>query len=448
MSFSATLELDPGPFLVGATYGTVNYNYAAAGVAQFDSIVESSGQGTDTVQSSVKDYTLPANVENLTLVGYQESLNGTGNTLNNVITGNDGDNILDGGVGADTMIGNSGNDTYIVDNAGDTVVEVSWSSPYYADTVRSSISYILDSYVENLTLTGSANINGTGNELNNVLTGNSGINVLAGAAGDDTYVISSLADSIVENAGEGTDKVLASIAYTLGANLENLTLTGSSNINGTGNALTNTLIGNDGANVLAGAGGDDSYILSSLDDTLVENVNEGFDQVLSYVSYTLANNIEKLTLAQDYGYLNGTGNGIANLLIGNTQNNILDGAQGNDTLTGGYGDDTFKILAGAGSDVITDFNYGNDTVVLDGFALGSFSAVQAAMTQNGANTILNLGNGEIADIRERIEELIRCRRLFIPQRAGATAVATRSAAVHAAGERCVHEHDHGHAARR
>jgi hypothetical protein len=60
----------------------------------------------------------------------------------------------------------------------------------------------------------------------------------------------------------------------------------------------------------------------------------------------------------------------------------------------GRGDDTFKILAGAGSDVITDFNYGNDVLVLDGFALGTFSAVQAAMSQNGSNTILNLGNGE------------------------------------------------------
>ena len=154
------------------------------------------------------------------------------------------------------------------------------------DTIQSSITYILGSNIENLTLTGSSAISGTGNELNNVLTGNSASNILTGNAGNDTlnggagadtlvgglgndtYVIDNVGDLVVENLNEGMDTIQSSITYILGANLENLTLTGSSAINGTGNELDNVLMGNSGANFLIGNAGNDSLKGGAGADTL------------------------------------------------------------------------------------------------------------------------------------------------------------------------------------
>ena len=140
------------------------------------------------------------------------------------------------------LIGGVGNDTYIVDNALDMVTRGASAG---TDTVHAAVTYTLAANVENLTLTGTASINGTGNTLANVIIGNAGNNMLdggagadtmIGGAGNDTYVVDNVGDMTVELAAGGTDAVESSITYTLGAELENLTLTGTSAINGIGNA--------------------------------------------------------------------------------------------------------------------------------------------------------------------------------------------------------------------
>ena len=123
------------------------------------------------------------------------------------MTGDDKDNRLDGSTGADLLTGGEGNDTYIVDSA-DIVVETSTATTQI-DTVESSVSYILSKNVEKLFLTGKDAVNGTGNELPNVITGNGSANVLdgmagadrlEGGAGNDRYVVDSF-DTVVEKTG-------------------------------------------------------------------------------------------------------------------------------------------------------------------------------------------------------------------------------------------------------
>lgn len=197
-----------------------------------------------------------------------------------------GNDTLDGGTGADKMFGGAGNDTYIVDSLGDLVYETTTTTGTVnaggVDTVMASVNYALTGngrqYIENLTLTGAANINATGNGLANILTGNSGNNhldggkgadTLIGGLGNDVYVIDNVGDLITENASAGLDTVQSKVSYTLGANLEVLTLMGTGAINATGNELANSLIGNAANNTLSGLDGNDKIIGGDGIDTIV-----------------------------------------------------------------------------------------------------------------------------------------------------------------------------------
>lgn len=178
-----------------------------------DVVTEQAAQGTDTVKSTLANYTLGALLENLTLLSGAGNINGTGNAQDNVITGNEGDNVLvsgagidtlDGGAGADTLIGGTGNDTYRVDHSGDLVTEQAEEG---TDIIISTASsYTLPVNVENLTLgtfAGSLeDLKGYGNDLSNTLRGNSGSNILVGGAGDDVLIGGNGNDTLTGGAGK------------------------------------------------------------------------------------------------------------------------------------------------------------------------------------------------------------------------------------------------------
>ena len=337
-----------------------------------DVAAEAADGGNDSVYATVS-YTLGARsyIETLHLQEFAAdgtqaigAIAGTGNNINNTIFGNSLNNILDGGKGNDTLIGGLGNDTYMVDSTGDVVTEAANGGD---DTILASLTYSIATVanVENLTLTGSGRFNATGNSLNNIITGNSGVNVLTGGTGDDIYYVQNTDDTVIEARGEGTDTVVSSVAFTLGASshVENLVLTGRADINGTGNNLANIITGNSGINVLTGYNGNDVYYVQNTGDTVVEAKDGGTDEIFSSVTFTLgaSSYVERLTLVGTAN-INGTGNNIANTITGNAGNNTLNGGKGDDALNGGAGDDILD--GGAGNDSMAGLS-GNDIYYVD-----------------------------------------------------------------------------------
>ncbi len=356
--------------------GNDTYYYRGAG----DVIVENSGEGIDLVIAAIT-YTLGANVENLTLNGV-DNKSGYGNNLNNVLTGNSGKNILFGYNGNDTLYGLDGNDTLDGGSNSDSLIGGNGD-----DSLAGQGG---SDYLEG----------GAGND---TLNGNTEADTMVGGDGDDTYYYGGLGDVIVENSGEGTDLVFAYAPYTLGANLENLTLLGTSAISGygnsphnnvlTGNSAGNTLYGYNGNDTLygldgndtldggkdddslfggngndslagqsgsdyleggqgndtlnggsepdtmVGGGGNDTYYYGGTGDVIIENSEEGMDLVIAAATYTLGANLENLTLSGTASN-QGHGNSLDNILTGNNGSNQLSGYGGNDTLYGGLGNDT------------------------------------------------------------------------------------------------------------
>ncbi len=300
--------------------------------------------------------TLIGTVDNDILTGGRgdDTLNGLAG--NDRLNGGQGNDVLDGGTGVDTMQGGTGNDTYTVDRPGDVVTELANEG---IDTMESRMTYALGANIEQLTLTGTAAINGTGNALNNVLLGNSANNTLNGGAGhdrldggfgsdtmiggvgDDTYVVDRAGDVVTEQAGQGSDTVESRITYTLGPNVEQLTLTGSANLNGTGNTANNVLLGNIGNNTLDAGSGDDTLDGGMGSDELFGG--SGHDRLFGGLG--------------DDSLHAGSGN---DLLNGGEGIDRLDGGSGDDRLLGGAGDD--QLIGGSGADHFTGGG-GNDTSV-------------------------------------------------------------------------------------
>jgi Ca2+-binding RTX toxin-like protein len=279
-------------------------------------------------------------------LGGNDTLNGGGG--NDTLNGGDGDDFLDldDATGSDLLQGGNGSDTYFVDSLGDQIIEISDPDNYSNDRVVSSITWMLGNNLEQLYLRGTDAINGTGNTLDNVLFGNSADNLLSGGdgndflwggpggtdtliggTGDDRYSISDATDIIIEDLDAGIDTVLSSISFTLGKNLENLTLSKNSPsptdpvpldkaIDGIGNKLDNTITGNDSYNTLSGNRGNDTLLGEGGEDRLI-------------------------------------------------------GGVGDDILTGGDGADRFyRWRSGTGVDTITDFQVGEDKLCFSARGFG------------------------------------------------------------------------------
>ncbi|TAL28586.1 MAG: calcium-binding protein [Alphaproteobacteria bacterium] len=385
-----------------------------------DSVI--GGAGVDTVLATLADtetfsVASSALVERITLLGVTDS-NATGNALVNILTGNTGDNTLNGGAGADTMIGGAGDDTYVVDLATDKITETSGTDTVIFNGTTANTTYTLAAGLENLTLGGSANINGTGNAVVNTILGNSGNNILNGGlgadsmdggAGNDTFVVDDVGDIVTDTSG--TDLVNSSVTYTLGAGIEKLTLTGTAVINGTGNTGANVITGNGAANILSdggvgsadtliGGAGNDTYIVYNTGDLITEA--SGTDTVQFFGSngqtYTLGTGVENLTL-MGVTNSNGTGGSGNNILIGNTGNNTLDGGLGNDVMKGGAGNDTY--LANVTADIVSELNgQGTDSVTFNGLGTSSantlytLSAYVENLTLGGTANLNGTGNAQ------------------------------------------------------
>lgn len=462
------------------------------GTAGNDTLVGS--DFSDTLDGGQGDDLLDGRGGNDLLIGGAGNDTLYGGAGDDTLNGGDGDDWLDGGQGYNQLSGGQGNDTYVLGEGYSAILEVAGGG---IDTVRSSVSHGLGAAIENLVLTGSANIEGFGNELNNELTGNAGNNKLegrdgndrldggagndqlSGGKGDDVYffsrgwgqdVVTDYGDgfdsiqfaagilpgdlqlihqgddlllslkgtsdslrvvgyftgngvganaieeirfangnvwtitqvrNLVLKGGDGNDLITGfSTADTLDGGLGNDTLYGADGndllIGGSGNDLLDGGTGND---TLIGGLGDDTYVVDSLGDVIQESPNQGIDTLESSISITspLQANLENLRLTGSAN-LNGVGNSAnnlitgnqgANYLMGNAGNDTLSGEGGNDTLEGGAGNDVYRFARGWGADTIVNFESGSNGFDVIEFAAGILPSDIRA-TRTGNNLVLSL----------------------------------------------------------
>jgi Ca2+-binding RTX toxin-like protein len=260
-------------------------------------------------------------------------------------------------------------------------------------------------------ITGSGADQIAGTDGDNYISGGSGADFMAGGLGNDTYAVDNAGDTVVEYAGQGTDTVISSVSYVLGASVENLTLDDmqiGSLINGQGNELDNIIRGNFARNLLAGGDGsdtlygnggnddligeagadtmygglgDDTYYIENAGDHAIEAVGEGYDTVNTTISYIMEANIERVYLTGVNTNDGVLGNALSNVINGNDGNNGLAGGDGNDTLYAGAGNDVLDgqlgadlMVGGTGADVYFVDNLG-DAVVLETAEAGVYDTV-------------------------------------------------------------------------
>jgi len=420
--------------------------------------------GTDTVNVSLAvagTYALTAGVENAFIGNGLAGANLAGNASGNLLTGNGAANVLSGLAGNDTLAGGLGAD--VIDGGADAD-QVNllgdfggyvFTRPNATDTVLTSVTTGENLTVRNVetfmftdgaktqaevwgnslsnfddvysATEGDDSINGlagndslTGLAGNDTIIGGLGNDTMVGGEGDDSYTVDVAADQVVEGADEGFDAVNVAFAvagtYTLGANVENATVTsaGTLAVSLVGNALDNLLAGNAGVNtltggagndtlngglgndILVGGAGDDTYVVNVVTDVVNETVagSDGSDTVnMSFAqsgTYTMALNVENAFVGNGLAGTNITGNAGANVITGNGANNVLIGGAGGDTLVGSGGTD------------VLDGGIDADQVTLAGnfaqYTISRPNAIDTLLTRAGESvTIRNVELVQFAD---------------------------------------------------
>ena len=334
--------------------------------------------------------------------------------VGDLIFGNNASNILNGTAGADEIFGQGGNDTLVGDAGND----------------------ILDG--------------GTGND---TLVGGTGADAMSGGTGNDTYSVDNAGDQVVENPGEGTDTVQATLnTYTLAPNVETLTFTGVGNFTGTGNDLNNTINGNGGddtlnggagndtlngnggadtlnggigTDTLNGGAGDDRFVASVGDGndaynggtgidtydlsataagaivttTSSTSAETGTDTLTSVANFVGSQGADTINVNGGVNVVDGQGGndtinagGGSDIIGGGADNDTLTGGAGNDIVNGGTGDDTFVFNFGDGADTV-DGGAGIDTLNIIGTGGGNTLDV----SYNGA-AITNFEGGTVTGV--------------------------------------------------
>src|SRR5260221_270892 len=347
-----------------------------------------------------------------------------GNASNNVLTGGDvGNAWLDGRAGADTMTGGLGNDYYIVDNVGDKLGAEAVSGGH--DTVYATVNWILGANYDELELDGTANLNGTGNAIDNDLDGNSGNNVLSGldgnddidggggndvlngGLGNDSIIAGGGNDTI--NAGDGDNSIVAGEGINnIVAGSGNDAITSGGRHDSIGGSLDRAKVdGGDGNDQISDGGNTNSTLLGGLGndtiqtDTLTDSIvgGAGIDQV-EYTgnggTITLEGTTENLRLTNGEG-TTGIGNALANTLTSDFGYNTLDGLLGNDTYnvrSGDFVQETNNSQHG-GTDLVI-FNGNTSESIQLGEGIENLTTFGDSVTGSGnglGNVLTNGGEG-------------------------------------------------------
>ncbi|HYI48203.1 MAG TPA: hypothetical protein VEX35_07050, partial [Allosphingosinicella sp.] len=343
-------------------------------------------------------------------------------TRDDVVFGNGGNDEIYGGPGVDSLNGGSGNDILGGDEDNDLLDGGEGEDRLYGwtgeDVLRGGAGrdQLLGDDGDD-TLEGGADDDELGGWLgNDILDGGAGADSLNGWAGNDWYFVDNAGDQVFEAAGQGNDRVFASVSYTLTANAEVELMTtdfnpGTAAINLTGNERAQVIYGNDGANQLTGGGGGDAmvglggsdfFFVNDTRDVIYEAAGGGSDRVFAGVSYTLTAGAEVEMLTTDFNpgtaAINLTGNALAQAIFGNAGANQLNGGGGADTLVGFGGDDWYFIVGG-NEGVVESAGGGSDRIFAGvDYRLQAGSEVELLTTDfNPGTAAINLTGNELAN---------------------------------------------------